>query len=165
MRRAWQEPPQDFGPSTRAVVGQQAACGLVLLLRGSGTDDLLRGLCSQFGPHSYEQAPSTYERLEGRAVAYSVRITRTGYDGALAVYEWESTNGPSGHVGLDARTATFCPVDAAGTPIGTMSFRKGDGDVTNPEVGAVNDFLTVVSGIIKRWKETEPPETAHQYFG
>ncbi|GAA1972167.1 hypothetical protein [Catenulispora subtropica] len=98
-------------------------------------------------------------------MAYSVRITRIGYDGASAVYEWESTNGPSGHVGLDVRTATFRPVDATGAPIGTMSFRKGDGDVSNPEAGAVTDFLTVVSGIIKRWKEAEPPETAHQYFG
>lgn len=98
-------------------------------------------------------------------MAYSVRITRTGYDGAVAFYEWESTHGRSGHVRLDARTATFRPVDASGTPIGTMSFRRGDGDVTNPEAGAVNDFLTVVSGILKRWKETEPPETAHQYFG
>ncbi|NUP50021.1 MAG: hypothetical protein HOW97_22320 [Catenulispora sp.] len=98
-------------------------------------------------------------------MAYSVRITRIGYTGAQAVYEWQSTNGPSGHVALDTRTATFRPADASGTPLGAMSFRRGDEDVSNPEVGAVNDFLTVVSGIIKRWKDAEPPETAHLYFG
>lgn len=98
-------------------------------------------------------------------MAYSVRITRVGYDGERAVYEWESTNGPSGHVGVDIPAAIFRPVDASGAPIGMMSFRRGDGDVTHPEAGAVNDFLTVVSGIIKRWQEPEPPETAHRYFG
>jgi len=104
-------------------------------------------------------------RWEGRAVAYSVRITRIGYDGARAVYEWESTNGLSGHVGVDLPAGIFRPVDASGAPIGAMSFRKGGGDVTNPEAGAVSDFLTVVGGILKRWKEAEPPETAHLYFG
>lgn len=98
-------------------------------------------------------------------MAYSVRIARIAYDGLHAVYEWESANGPSGYVDLDVQTATFRPADASGTPIGTMSLRRGDGDVTNPEPGAVHDFLAVVTGIITRWKQAEPPEVAHRYFG
>jgi hypothetical protein len=46
-----------------------------------------------------------------------------------------------------------------------MSFQRGDSDVANPEAGAVSNFATVVGGILKRWKGTEPPETAHLYFG
>lgn len=98
-------------------------------------------------------------------MAYSIRITRIEHDSARVVYEWESTNGPAGRVGLDVGTATFRPVDTSGAPIGAMSFRRGDEDVSNREAGTANDFLAVVSGIIKRWKEAEPPETAHQYFG
>jgi hypothetical protein len=98
-------------------------------------------------------------------VAYSVRISRVAYDGARALYEWESTNGPAGHIAIDVEAATFRPADASGAPVSAMSFRRGDSDVAGPEAGAVSDFLTVVGGILKRWKETEPPETAHLYFG
>lgn len=99
-------------------------------------------------------------------MAYSVRITRVAYDGAHAVYEWESTTGASGYVGVDLGTpAAFRPTDASGAPIGAMSFRRGDSEVAAPEADTVSDFLTAVSGIIKRWRETEPPETAHLYFG
>lgn len=102
-------------------------------------------------------------------MAYSVRITRIAYDGTHAVYEWESTNGAAGYIAIaieaDADAATFRPADASGAPVGAMSFRRGDSDVAEPEAGAVANFATVVGGILKRWKETEPPATAHLYFG
>jgi len=98
-------------------------------------------------------------------VAYAVRITRIGFDETSALYEWESTKGPKGHVRIEFPSVVFRPADAEGTPIGAMMFRKGDADVTNPEPGAVSSFVTVVSGILKKWKDDEPPETAHLYFG
>lgn len=99
-------------------------------------------------------------------MAFAVRITKTAGDAEAALYTWESTNGRHGHVRLEIASRTFRPADEHGVPFGAMAFRVGDDDATDPDQAAVQDFLTVVGGIIRKWKaDPAPPETAHLYFG
>jgi hypothetical protein len=99
-------------------------------------------------------------------MAFAVKIVRIAGSTETALYAWESTNGRNGHVLLDIGDKFFRPADGQGVPIGEMSFRVGDEDPVNPDSATVQDFLTAVSGIIRKWKgASSPPETAHLYFG
>ena len=98
-------------------------------------------------------------------MAYAVKITKEMDDGVLVRYAWESTADRAGNVLLDPRAKLFRPCDELGNPIGDMSVRIG-AEVENADPETVQDFVTVLSGILKKWKGSgTPPETAHLYFG
>ena len=98
-------------------------------------------------------------------MAYAIKVAKMSDDGRRARYLWESTTGRSGNVLLDADARLFRPCDELGSPIGDMSVRAG-ADVENADPETVQDFVTVVGGILKKWKGSgAPPETAHRYFG
>ena len=98
-------------------------------------------------------------------MAFAVKITKASDDGRLARYTWESTTGRTGAVLLDVDAKMFRPCDENGTPLGDMSLRIGE-EVSHPDPDAAQDFITAVSGILKKWKGSgTPPETAHLYFG
>jgi hypothetical protein len=98
-------------------------------------------------------------------VAYSVEISRIYLDTKVAIYAWEMTTGPAGHVTLDRDSETIRPCDAAGRPQGAMFLDRRVGTVENTDPSAKENFLIVASSVFKKWREGEPPATAHRYFG
>jgi hypothetical protein len=98
-------------------------------------------------------------------MAFAVKVSKVSDDGRRARYAWESTTGRAGSILLDIDGRVFRPCDEFGDPLGVMSLRVG-GDVTDQDPVTAQDFITAVSGILKKWNGSDvPPETAHLYFG
>ncbi|GAA0591649.1 hypothetical protein GCM10010174_03380 [Kutzneria viridogrisea] len=98
-------------------------------------------------------------------MGYSVEIRRTAYDGKFAQYLWRTTLGGEGFVSVDLGAGVFRPCDAGGTPVGAMRLNRSVGMVENADPEMKENFLVVVSSVLKKWTAEEPPMTAHRYFG